>query len=267
MKNIGIVFFSPTGSTRAVCEEISSGMGIKEPAIVDITKPETRENIVSGRIDLNSFDHLIVGAPVYCGKLPLQVIECLSKINIEETAATAVVVYGNRDFGVSLHTLVALLTDSGCYVNSAGIFIGEHSYSEIVPIAVNRPDHDDLSKARDFGESILSLNGRSVSNIPIQLDRISRSEKYTSIKPYFRLDKCNNCGICAAVCPTGIISTETGSYTTAETEKSCVGCMACVRKCPTEARTSKVNPMIRIVMRQMFKEASMNRKEPFTIIS
>jgi len=63
----------------------------------NMTRPDIREKIISkpGSVTAN-IDHLIVGAPVYFGKLPIKVIECLKSINGNGKESTAIVVYGNR---------------------------------------------------------------------------------------------------------------------------------------------------------------------------
>ncbi len=264
-KRIGLVVFSPTDTTRRICFEISRGMGNQNPAIIDTTRPEVREELINGSFDFEQVDHIIVGAPVYSGKLPLQIIEVLGKIAaVKKTTATAVVVYGNRDYGVSLHTMVSLLTEAGFSVNSAGIFIGEHSYSDIIPIAIDRPDDSDLKKAFEFGNSINNACS-NISNIPIQLDRVSRSEKYTALKPVYNPELCRECGKCSSLCPCNLISGN-GSYRYAEAEEMCIGCMACVKGCPCDGRSAKVNSMIKLAMKQILKEAATTRKEPVTIL-
>ena len=48
-------------------------------------------------------------------------------------------------------------------------------------------------------------------------------------------EKCNGCGVCAAMCPLQIISIETGKAII--DEDLCDGLGGCVRKCPQQAMT------------------------------
>jgi len=43
---------------------------------------------------------------------------------------------------------------------------------------------------------------------------------------------CNQCGVCAEVCPVDAIKKEEGKYLI--NEDKCIGCMACVKACPND---------------------------------
>ncbi len=265
---IGILFFSPTSTTKKICNAIASGMGSDNPLILDVTYPDTRAEIIANaNTVLDEIDHLIAGAPVYSGKLPLQAIECLKTLKGNGKKATAIAVYGNRDYGIALYSMVEILSQNGFNVMAAGLFIGQHSYSDVVPVAVGRPDESDIEKARKFGTQILHaskpLNTR---DIPHQLDKHSKSDKYTALNPTYREKICVKCGRCAEVCPTGILSSDTGNHLNRSVKNNCVGCMACVNNCKSEARIAKVNPIIRIMMKRVLGPASRERKEPSVIM-
>ena len=81
-KRIGILYFSPTNTTKKICKAIAFGMGAKDPIDLNITIPDFRAKLTSNTNGiLDNIDHLIIGAPVYSGKLPIQVIACLKSIN------------------------------------------------------------------------------------------------------------------------------------------------------------------------------------------
>lgn len=80
-KRIGILYFSPTNTTKKICRAVASGMGAKDPQTLDMTFPDTRAEIIANPNTVTAnIDHLIVGAPVHSGKLPLQAMECLIAI-------------------------------------------------------------------------------------------------------------------------------------------------------------------------------------------
>jgi len=268
-KRIGILHFSPTSTTKKVCTAIAMGMGTKDFQVFDMALPKIRASIIDNpKTVFQNIDHLIVGAPVYSGKLPLQVLECLRAINGDGKGSSAIVVYGNRDYGIALHSMVKLLCEHGFNVTAAGAFIGQHSYSDIVPVAIGRPDESDLEKARQLGIKSLSTNiCLSPSNVPVQLDRASKSDKYTAIKPLHIEAKCIQCGKCAKKCPLGLLSSDTGQYLNREAKKKCIGCMACVYVCMQKAKVAKVNPIVKFVIKQILGKASRERKEPLTIVA
>ena len=242
-------------------------MGESKPQILNMTSLETRKNILTdSAVVTDNVDHLIVGAPVHSGKIPVQVIECLKQLNGNGKECSAIVVYGNRDYGIALHAMVKLLSEAGFKIASAAAFIGQHTYSDIVPVAVGRPDRSDMKVAQLFG--FMSLNVTEVLNlddIPIQLDKYSKSNRYTSLKPNYNKNLCKQCGRCSALCPLSLIAPDNGSYLHPSSKKRCIGCMACVKGCKQSARELKVNPLVKIVMNRLLKQAAVRWQEPITI--
>lgn len=266
---IGILYFSPTNTTLRVCTAIASGIGDNNPKYINITLPHIRAELINNPKNFTAnIDHLIVGAPVYTGKLPLQVIECLEKIDGYGIKATAIVVYGNRDYGIALRKMVEILSTKNFKVTSAGAFIGQHSYSDLIPVAIGRPDDKDIEAAYEFGVRISNINQPITSNnVPVQLDMFSKSKKYTPLVPVFFESNCSNCGICSEYCPTEIISSETGDFISEKAKKECIGCMACVYNCENNARILKPNFINRFMVKWVLKKASQTRVEPLTISS
>jgi ferredoxin len=265
--NTGILYFSPTNTTRKICLAISRGIGDNHPAELNITLPSQRDyfNANSGSL-LEKFDHLVVGAPVYTGKLPVQTIEVLKSLPEKEMRCTIAVVYGNRDYGIALRQMVELLVDKGYQIAGAGAFIGQHSYSDVIPVAMDRPDERDLEMAAAFGgESLRRLTPLLPDDIPVQLDMFSKSEKYTPLKPVFYPDRCSECGDCAETCPTGIISIDTGGYIHEKATEDCIGCMACVRSCENDARMAKPGWIMKQMIRYILRKAAKQRLEPMTL--
>jgi Pyruvate/2-oxoacid:ferredoxin oxidoreductase delta subunit len=268
-KRIGILYFSPTNTTEKICNAIALGMGAENPRRLNMTFPAVRAKIMADPDAMTAdIDCLIVGAPVYFGKLPLPVIACLQPIRGNDKTCCAVVVYGNRDYGIALYHLVEILAHNGFGVIAAGAFIGQHSYSDIVPVAIGRPDKPDLEKACRFGvHSIRASQYLIPEDIPRQFDFFSRSEKYTPLKPYFIAERCIQCGICADYCPAGIIAPDTGTYINRLAAEQCQGCMACVTHCSQYARIAKPNMVLKLVMKTILKKASRERQEPLTIVA
>ena len=264
---IGVLYFSPTYTTKKICKAIALGMGAKDPVDLNITIPDFRAKLTSNpNVILENIDHLIIGAPVYSGKLPVQVITCLKSINGNGKKCTAVVVYGNRDYGISLYNMVKLLSNNHFNVQAAGTFIGQHSYSDIINVAIGRPDNTDLEKAYNFGsESMNTFTYLSPEEIPAQRDMFSKSEYYNPIRPVFKSEKCSHCRICSKRCPLSIISPETGNWVNQKAKKQCIGCMACVSSCKDKARFVTANFGMRLILKHILKKAAVQRQEPLTI--
>lgn len=268
-KRIGILHFSPTNTTKILCAAVASGMGAEDVQVMDMTIHETRLEISAdiSRVT-DKIDCLIVGSPVHSGKLPRLVLEYIDALNGTGKEAIAIVVYGNRDYGIALYNMVELLLKNGFSVHSAGAFIGQHSYSDIVPVALERPDKSDMEKARQFGIKTLSISrSLALNDVPIQIDKISKSEEYTVLKPVLYEKLCIQCGKCAKECPAGLLSPDTGRYINSEAKKQCIGCMACVKHCTQKARVAKVNLVVKLIMKRILKDALKQRKEPLTVFA
>lgn len=270
-KRIGIMIFSPTNTTRKICLAVASGMGVSnnELTFFDITIPQTRKKISTiGNDCFKDIDLLIVGAPVHSGKLPVQVTECLQALRGNGKESIAIVVYGNRSYGKALYTMAVLLYENGFKVIAAGAFIGQHSYSDIVPVASGRPDELDIEKAYQFGKhSLCASTNIKLENVPIQHDKISKSDTYTAIKPAHIQKLCNQCGKCSIKCPLELLSPDTGRYLNPDSKKKCIGCMTCVHACIHNAKVAKVNLFVKIIMKRIFKQALKERKDPLIIVS
>ncbi len=268
VKRVGILYFSPTHTTKKVCNAVALGLGAKHPKIFDMTSPDTRGELIANpdKVTAN-IEHLVVGSPVHSGKLPLQVIECLGSIGGNGKNCSAIVVYGNRDYGIALYSMAQILIANGFNLASVGAFIGQHSYSDLLPVAMGRPDKSDMEKAFRFGADSLSTTGYlSPKDTPIQLDNTSRSDKYAALKPVHIAKQCVKCGKCAENCPIGLLSIDTGLYLNRAAKKRCLGCMACVKSCLKKAKTAKANLMVKLVMNRILGKASRERKEPLTIV-
>ncbi|MCK5101142.1 MAG: 4Fe-4S binding protein [Desulfobacteraceae bacterium] len=269
-KRIGILYFSPTSTTKKICKAVALGMDENDPQTLDMTLPDTRTKIIANpNLVTDNIDHLIVGAPVHSGKLPLQAKECLSAIGGNGKKCSAIVVYGNRDYGIALYNMVEILSENGFDVIAAGAFIGQHSYSDIVPVALGRPDESDIEKARKLGvRSLSAATNLTLKDIPIKIDNISKSEKYAAIKPVYNAKLCVQCGACAKNCPISILSPDTGMYLNQAAKDQCIGCMSCVKNCLSNARVTKVNLIMKMAMNNIvLKQAVRERKEPFTIVA
>ncbi|WP_373481842.1 4Fe-4S binding protein [Acetobacterium sp.] len=206
-----LVYFSPTGTTKAVVEGVARGFDTTEIDRVDLTKPATRlQPLQTGENEL-----LIVGVPVYMGRVPEVIRGWLQSIKALNTPAVCIVVYGNRVYDDTLLELKDILTADGCVPMAAGTFIGEHSFSsDETPIASGRPDNRDLSQTEEFGQTIrkkldaiLSVEEIEELNVPGEFPY--RGETILWDVDFIAVNNdCIQCLICAEVCPSGAIDFE-----------------------------------------------------------
>ena len=74
--SVKLVYFSPTGTTKAVVQEIARGINPGTVEELDITRPGARKQPL--RTSENEL--LIVGVPVYMGRVPALATEWLQAI-------------------------------------------------------------------------------------------------------------------------------------------------------------------------------------------
>ena len=268
IQSLKLVYFSPTGTTKAVVQGIARGIDQSNVELIDITLPDARKQ----SLQTSEHDLLIIGVPVYIGRVPALCTEWLHAINAHNTPAVCVVVYGNRAYEDALIELKDTLTQCGCKPIAGAAYIGKHSFAnDEPPTASDRPDAGDLHHAESFGRKIQE----KLNTIP-SVDQISdvtvpgchpyrgepcapyrRGSKFWNVDFIAVSDECVQCGICAEVCPVGAIDPENSSKI--DTEK-CITCCACIKNCPNQGRTIKPGMVRDAALRisTLYKE----RKEP-----
>ncbi|MBP2638415.1 MAG: hypothetical protein H6Q72_4322 [Firmicutes bacterium] len=241
--SLKLIYFSPTDATKKIIESIARGIECSTVEIVDITKKEIRQQ----QIQPSSNQLLVIGVPVYGGRIPTLALEWLQKFKVHNTPTVCIVVYGNREYDDALLELKNTVLESGCKPIAYAAYIGEHSFSNSeTPIASARPDAKDLIHAKSFGEkikdkllTISSLNDITDITVPGNYPYIKlpdATSKNASIDFIEIGTSCSHCGICAIACPVGAINFKNNTFMDTNT---CIQCCACIKKCPKKARTIK----------------------------
>ena len=244
-KKVWAVYFSATDTTKktvlTIADEAARLLGA-EREDYDFTLPGMRENgFAAGKDDL-----VIFGTPVYAGRVPNVLLKYLATIQGNGALAVPVVLFGNRNFDDGLIELRDILENTGFHTVAAAAFVGEHSFSKT--LAASRPDADDMKEALAFaGKVAEKVKGlpEGEAPAPVEVDGVPhpyrgyyqpRDRKGVSIDirkvKSLVSDACDDCKICADVCPMGSISHEN----VREYTGICIKCGACIKKCPKQAR-------------------------------
>jgi ferredoxin/flavodoxin len=242
---VHLVYFSPTGTTRGVCEAIAQGLGAEKMISCDLTP------VSAGRETVLIDGVAVIGIPVYAGRVPELCLRRLRGLTARGVPAVLVALYGNRAFEDALVELRDLAVAQGFKVIAAGAFIGEHSFSlPAEPIAAGRPHVGDLNLATEFGKRLaakIESGDSGMPDIPGNVPYRDRA-KLDRMAPETNGKKCNLCGRCAAVCPSGSIEV---AETVATDADKCILCCACIKACEADARCfthpwiEKVRTMLR----------------------
>ena len=252
IKEIHLITFSPTHTSRQVGEAIVRGLDIKEVNVIDLTRPcDIQQELPADAL-------AVITVPVYGGHIAPLALKRMQDIRANHTPAVIGVVYGNRAYEHALQELDSFVSALGFQVIAGGTFISEHSYSTSqYPIAAGRPDEDDLAYAELFGRKVRTkienatdrehLYGVDVKRIqrPHQpffallrfLRRVMKFRKSGGViprTPQTDADLCTHCGACVKHCPTEAIALGDECHTNADL---CIRCCACVKGCPQKART------------------------------
>lgn len=242
-KKINTVYFSATGTTKkivaGIAKKISENIDAKiNIQNIDFTLPERRKEPVSFSIE----DVVIVGVPVYAGRVPNVLLKYLNSMRGNGALAVAVVVYGNRHYDDALIELKDILELNGFKVIAGGAFIGEHSFSQI--LAKNRPDEKDMLIASDFGNKIYKKISHQDQVEPVVVKGNKPYQQYyvpknkdgefadiRKVAPKTN-SNCIDCKRCVEECPMGSIDYDDVS----KLNGICIKCGACIKKCPTKAK-------------------------------
>ena len=255
ISKIYTLFFSPTLTTKKVVESIAKGVAetlntsrnssVKvEP--IDITTPALRNKAAFG---FDSSSLVVFGVPVYIGRVPNLLKDFFITIKGNGAIGVPVVVYGNRAYDDALLELKDIMEGNDFRCIAGAAFIGEHSFS--TTLGGGRPNENDLEIARKFGSDIASKLAKMdhTSQVDLKEEKLSVPGNYPykffdarnsqnkgidirKVQPLTHSEKCNNCGLCATLCPMGSINPQNCS----EVIGKCIKCCACIKRCPSGAK-------------------------------
>lgn len=244
-KKVWAVYFSATDTTKkvvlSIADETAKLLGA-EREDYDFTLPAMRTNGFAAAND----DLVIFGTPVYAGRVPNVLLKYLATIQGNGALAVPVVLFGNRNFDDGLIELRDILENAGFHTVAAAAFVGEHSFSKT--LAAGRPDAEDMKEAVSFAAKVVEkVRGLSedavLEPVPVEgtphpyrgyyqpRDRKGVSIDIRKVKP-LTSDACDDCKLCADVCPMGSINRDN----VREFTGICIKCGACIKKCPKQAK-------------------------------
>lgn len=238
--NINGFYFSATGTTEKIVKKLADELSKylnKDTSFYNFTLPEKRKEPIHFCKD----DIVIVGVPVYAGRVPNVLLNYLDTIKSEGSKAVALVLYGNRNYDDALIELKNILKNNGFTVIAGGAFVGEHSFSK--KLAKNRPDEKDIGIVEGFAKGIFnklsSNNGQEVivpgnENYRPYYKPIDKHGNFVDIRKVIpnTNEDCINCKLCVSVCPMGSIDYEDVS----KLNYICIKCGACIKLCPVHAK-------------------------------
>ena len=249
IQKVYTISYSPTRTSFKIATAVAEGIGT-EVIPLDITHK------IPGNISFEDNSIAIIAAPVYGGKIAPVAAERLKQIQVNGIPAVLIATYGNRDYERAVLQLDELAVSQGFKTIAAAAFIGEHSYSsEKNPIAMGRPDKEDLQTAHEFGRKICRKLEAAKAPEELRIDvshmkktkspllsklqfiffvlKLRHSQIPVPKAPDTDITLCKHCGACTKACPVNAIPAGNETWTDA---RLCTRCCACVKVCTFKAR-------------------------------
>lgn len=238
------VFFSPTGNTAKIVKTIAQKLASKfavPSAEDDFTLPKRHEAVR----EFGGHDLVVFGVPTYAGRVPNKVLPFVQNLfRGNSTRAAAVVTFGNRSFDNSLRELGSELSKNGFSVQGAAAVVCQHAFAAV---GMGRPNAEDQAVLETFCEGLtrkIGLPRGEVSDLAIKgndalegyyvpLGTDGKPVNFLKAKPVTDKRKCDNCGVCAAVCPMAAIDKNDVSLVPG----ICIKCQACIVHCHMKAKS------------------------------
>jgi len=248
MTNIIKIFFSPSQTTKKVVEQVASNFDNASETYDLLNFNQSKE--------FSEEDIVIVGMPVFAGRIPKSGRERLSKLKGNETKAIAIANYGNAHVTDALLELVDLLKENNFDVIAAATTVSHHSIFD--GVAVGRPDEDDIKKINEFSEKCIEKiesNESLASEIPGNKPYVD----YKQLPFVISCDEtvCAFCYDCVSICPEKAIPDDDPIDTDLDL---CSRCTACINICPEDARMFAGEAFE--TKKPVFEQANSERKEP-----
>lgn len=245
LNQVWAVYFSGTGTTRRTVERIAGGIAsrLELPVeTVNFSRPSVRQE----RLRFGETDLVVLGTPVYAGRVPNVLLPFL-KENVMGGGALAVpvVLFGNRNYDDALIELRNILIADGLHPIAAGAFVGEHSFSR--ELGAGRPNAGDEALMDELAARTAELTAawETAPQTPVTVrgqepirpyytprDRAGNPINILKVKPKTDMSRCGGCGLCAEICPMGSIDLVDVS----QVQGICIKCCACVKGCPSGAK-------------------------------
>ncbi|MBB6479426.1 EFR1 family ferrodoxin [Spirochaeta isovalerica] len=250
MKKVLIAYFSQGGTTLSISRRIEKGMSEKQFA-VDLF------NITDDVLpDLNAYDIIGLGFPVYFYRPPFNVMQFIRKLpDLKGMAFFLFSLYGTKP-GTSMNTVNKVLRRKGGRNIGSGKFKGADYFIGYIKrgflFSPDSPTEAEMESAYRFAQEIVDNWEKKLSadyakdrsdGVIFSLESLMTKELFVK-NIYSRLfkaqkDKCTSCGLCVRICPTGNIGIKDKGRP--DWGNNCLFCFYCEMKCPVDAIKSPID--------------------------
>ncbi len=254
--NAIIIYFSPSGSTRKIANQMATVFNEKfsKVEVIDLTRNKSYWESVQFRQNLykiiNNYDILCIGSPVYAHHMHYNVMDFIRNllpIGDKDQYAVPFVTFGGINSGEALHDAEKLLRKAGRKVVAGLKVNSEHCLSKAFNTDFNRnlPGESTIPLLNELADKLLELNNYKFRTNGCFLKyqkpfvrfrtKMLIGEKFWHNHMYpatvFDHSKCDGCGICAKKCPLMRIEMKNSQPRKKENSPDCIHCGMCVFSC------------------------------------
>ncbi|MEJ2248358.1 MAG: EFR1 family ferrodoxin [Candidatus Lokiarchaeota archaeon] len=240
MKNILIIYFSPTGNTKRIATELEIKL-LEYNNTFNITKKDITAKNARSFINLNMYDFIFLGSPIHAWNSPKVVRNWIKKLDGKGKKISMFFTYGGINPGVAHYYTMKLLEKQNFIVISSAEFVCSHSFNLVGwNLLIDRPNKKDLRLIEEFVRKTISKFTDKKSN-PLILDdpkiphyilsRIENNLRKMVESPSRVKIKCSLCYECEEGCPNRAFDAKKGK----SDPKLCIRCFKCIQICQEEA--------------------------------
>ena len=229
-----VLYFSATGNSRFIAQEIAKALGTSAASITPYTKEEIG-------ITQQGDDPVIIVSPIFAWRIPKIVEDFIERSDFGKGRNISYVVTCGGSPGNANAYARKTAQKSGYTFKGLQSFVMPDNY-----IIMYNPESNKLEKlskealiaipelanrireGREIGDSSTSILARLLSfAVTPGFRRFSNSSSRFHVS-----DQCTSCGLCEKLCPTGNIELIGGKP---KWNNKCTHCTACINNCPEAA--------------------------------
>ena len=155
--------------TERLTKRIGELLGADSPEDISVGCYDLLGEQASG-MTIDDETIVVIGMPVYVGKLPLPAAEAMEKVRGNGAMAIAAVSYGSRSYGNALYELKTLVEGLGFRLVGAGAFL--ISYMALRGSSGSMAPSLDLDSIKDFSDAVSGkikrLSGTEIAEFRIE---------------------------------------------------------------------------------------------------
>jgi flavodoxin/Pyruvate/2-oxoacid:ferredoxin oxidoreductase delta subunit len=250
-----IVYFSQMGSTAKVAGAIAEGIRNSGYEVDSYNLKDSKPP------DINGYDLLGIGAPVYNYTQPINVLDYVHSLaNINKLPVFAFNTFGTYRFDAGNYLIQPLINHGAKFIGyfscrGADLYLGYLKQGFFA--SPDFPKVQDLAEAESFGFEVVArtkgkpyalLFEKKSAPVIYRFERFVFNRWLTQhiYSHFFNVNEkvCNNCGVCIKTCPNQNIIKNNSGYPT--WGNNCIGCFMCEMRCPNDAISSVIDwPILR----------------------